>query len=196
MLLSCLHVIVAIAFFRMAVAFFQRGKLEESIRAPQVSGCQRYLELCQAAKFEEKRLVEIRKRRQYRREVDATVQSEQSSEGSFRPQAPRKPIKCYGCGDEGHISRDCPNRGCESESSGRSASQASTKKKAGTRQVKAESATARLDALFPTDAEVRSIRVADKGSSSQCARVQIQGVPAYGIIDTGSDLTIHCRRAV
>ena len=177
---------------REALLFMQmrEGLREEIIRAPQVSGCQRYSELCQAAKFEEKRLVEIRKRRQYRREVDATVQSEQSSEGSFRPQAPRKPIKCYGCGDEGHISRDCPNRGRESESSGRSASQASTKKKAGTRQVTAESATARLDALFPTDAEVRTIRVADKGSSSQCARVQIQGVPAYGIIDTGSDLTI------
>ena len=38
--------------------------------------------------------------------------------------------------------------------------------------------------------DVRQIRVSDKGSRSQCARVQIQGVPAFGIIDSGADITI------
>ncbi len=37
---------------------------------------------------------------------------------------------------------------------------------------------------------VRQIRINDKGSRPQCARVQVQGVPAFGIIDTGADITV------
>ena len=48
-----------------------------------------------------------------------------------------------------------------------------------------------LDLLFSdSDTEVKVIRVSDEGSKSQCAHVQIQGVPAYGIIDTAADITI------
>ena len=48
-----------------------------------------------------------------------------------------------------------------------------------------------LDLLFSdSDTEVKVIRVSDKGSKSQCAHVQVQGVPAYGIIDTAADITI------
>ena len=32
--------------------------------------------------------------------------------------------------------------------------------------------------------------MADKGSITQCVKVQIQGTPAYGLIDTGADITI------
>ena len=38
--------------------------------------------------------------------------------------------------------------------------------------------------------EVRGVRVTDKGSKPQCVRIQIQGVPAHGIIDSGADITI------
>ena len=48
-----------------------------------------------------------------------------------------------------------------------------------------------LDLLFSdSDTEVKVIRVSDEGSKSQCAHVQIQGVPAYGIIDTAADIII------
>ena len=40
------------------------------------------------------------------------------------------------------------------------------------------------------DSEVRVVRVTDGGSVSQCVRLQIQGVPVFGIIDSGADITI------
>ena len=40
------------------------------------------------------------------------------------------------------------------------------------------------------DAVVNQVRVADEGSQAHCARVLIQGVHAYGIIDSGVDITI------
>ena len=33
-------------------------------------------------------------------------------------------------------------------------------------------------------------RLADKGSQPQCVRIQIQGVPAFGILDSGANITI------
>jgi hypothetical protein len=39
-------------------------------------------------------------------------------------------------------------------------------------------------------ADVLLVRVADRGSHPHCANVLIQGVPAYGIIDSGADITI------
>ena len=35
-----------------------------------------------------------------------------------------------------------------------------------------------------------AIRVQDEGSKPRCARVLVQGVPAYGIVDTAADITI------
>lgn len=35
------------------------------------------------------------------------------------------------------------------------------------------------------DSDVRMVRLEDKGSHPMCARVSIQGIPAYGIVDTG-----------
>jgi len=40
------------------------------------------------------------------------------------------------------------------------------------------------------EAEVRIVRVNDKGSIPQCVRVLVQGVPAYGLIDSGTDISI------
>ena len=37
---------------------------------------------------------------------------------------------------------------------------------------------------------MRMVRVADKGSKPQCAKVEVQGVPAYGVLDSGADITI------
>ena len=51
-----------------------------------------------------------------------------------------------------------------------------------------------LDLLFSSDEEsnagVSTVWVQDKGSQPQCARVEIQGVPVYCVIDSGADITI------
>ena len=39
------------------------------------------------------------------------------------------------------------------------------------------------------DTAVRQVQVTDQGSKQQYAEVQLEGVPARGIIDTGSDIT-------
>ena len=50
-----------------------------------------------------------------------------------------------------------------------------------------------LDLLYSSSEEetdLRLVRVDDGGSQIHCAKVQVQGVPAYGIIDSGADTTI------
>ena len=37
---------------------------------------------------------------------------------------------------------------------------------------------------------VRQVRVRDTGSRTQCVKLSVQGVPVYGIIDSGADITI------
>ena len=110
----------------------------------------------------------------------------------------------------GHIARNCPRR--RTESRGHPAEKPRTYEKAKTnekprtfaKQVQAaggqsEDARAKqvdpLDLLYSTsssseESDVRMVRVADQGSHPQCAKVQIQGVPAFGIIDSGADITI------
>ena len=41
-----------------------------------------------------------------------------------------------------------------------------------------------------TDPDICQIRITDGGSQPHCAKVSIQGVPVYGIIDSGADITI------
>ena len=51
-----------------------------------------------------------------------------------------------------------------------------------------------FDLLFSSEDDespnVDLVRLQDGGSQAQCARVGIQGVPAYGVIDNGADITI------
>lgn len=42
-----------------------------------------------------------------------------------------------------------------------------------------------------SDAGVITVWVQDKESQPQCARVEIQGVPVYGVIDSRADITIQ-----
>ena len=42
----------------------------------------------------------------------------------------------------------------------------------------------------PESTDVCTIRIDDRGSMPQCIPVQLQGVPVYGVIDTGADITI------
>ena len=41
-----------------------------------------------------------------------------------------------------------------------------------------------------TPADIRTVLVTDQGSIPQFVQVQVQGVPAYGLIDSGADITI------
>ena len=38
--------------------------------------------------------------------------------------------------------------------------------------------------------QVNTVRITDKGSIPQCVKVQVEGIPAYGLIDSGTDITI------
>ncbi len=40
------------------------------------------------------------------------------------------------------------------------------------------------------DPDIHKVRIGDKGNHSWCAKVDVQGVPMYGIVDSGADITI------
>ena len=41
-----------------------------------------------------------------------------------------------------------------------------------------------------TAVSIKIVRKTDQGSIPQCVWVQVQGVPAYGLVDSGADITI------
>ena len=188
---------------------FQEGLRYSLMKAPAVSGAQTYKELCMAAKNEEKRLEELKKRQEYG-QVNATQvprppkrhQTLPASSRSYsksmpgqqqQQQQPQEAGRCYQCGRTGHYARDCKGR--KSESTGK----VQTQHRTGSKKV--QSMATRQPKFTPQDfllssesegetSEVRAIWVQDKGSHSMCAHVEVQGVPAYGIIDSGADITI------
>ena len=101
----------------------------------------------------------------------------------------------------GHFARDC--RAKWTESGGRIPGKPANTRPTNTKQVTTHPDTRAqeieetnlLDLLYSSsddegDANVRQIRISDQGSHPQCARVLIQGVPVYGIVDSGADITI------
>ena len=174
-----------------------------------------------AARNEEQRKAEIKRRRQYR-VVDAGQDNKeqwtnnlrprprpgisQSSRGVSKPPQPQSTYQassaqegvgpCFQCGNPGHLARNC--RMCKSESQGRSNS-SFRKQTPTTKQVTTSVAgkEATLDpedprAYLPLDSDegdVKLIQVQDKGSQPQCAQVQIGGVPVWGIVDSGADIS-------
>lgn len=104
---------------------FLFAQLQEDLRyslmeSPAVSGATDYQALCLAAKNEEKRQIELKKRRGYRAAPCHTVSKEvfptrnhltssgTSGERSFaKSSRPVKSVKCWHCNREGHIAKDC-----------------------------------------------------------------------------------------
>ena len=95
------------------------------------------------------------------------------------------------CHRTGHLARDCTKR---TENRGRKKEQPSSKQITtgqswGTVTDQADI----LQLLFSDDesgGQVDVIRVPDRGSHPRSAWVDIQGVPVYGVVDSGSDVTI------
>ena len=107
----------------------QEGLCDELMKSSAVSGALAYPELCLAAKNEEQRQAELRRRQEYRKAEQAkndthpppsTSQSMQASGGkggqgkrsTTRPT--RGPWECYTCDSTNHLFKDCRQRGGDS----------------------------------------------------------------------------------
>ena len=130
----------------------QEGLRYDIMEAPAVSGSHDYRELCLASRNEEKRLVELAKRRQYTKSpqqlpprqtpLPPANQMRRDQVERPRPQGPYSrrpdgdrsgaPRRCYNCDQLGHMSWDCPSR--RTESTGRGT--AARSREAGTKQVR------------------------------------------------------------
>lgn len=187
---------------------FQEALRYKLMRAPAVSGSTKYQELCVAAKNEEKRLAELRKRQQYSKSSQQAEKPKPSGDAQKHTRSDRttpapKPAvttsndrptesrKCHYCKKAGHVIRDCRKK--KSDDARRNqhpvAKQVTTKA-----ADQPEESPDPYDLLFSSDTEdeeaVKQIVVTDKGSRAQYARVSVSGVPANGVIDTGADITI------
>ena len=184
------------------------GLSYEIMLCPAVSGSQGYRELSTAAKGEERRLAALKQRQQYSKATNPalTSQSRQSKpmktrqrkqEVSSGSSATPDTRECYICSKIGHFANKCPQR--QQESKGRPTTPAKTKqvhsrnrsrRKKGATQDPAPEELLLSSSEDEQPTQVNTVRIMDQGSVPQCVKVQIQGVPAYGLIDSGADITI------
>ena len=156
----------------------QEGLSYSLIESPSVSGAQSYRELCIAAKKEERRLVELKKKQQYLKAEKPPFESptrkpfQKSSNSTTgnraKPFMNLGPLRCFNCNSPRHLARDC--RKPKTESQGKS-SQKATQELKGAKMIRTRYDTS-------------------KQKQSSCVEVKVEGVPVTGLIDTGSDITI------
>ena len=107
---------------------------------------------------------------------------------------------CYICGEVGHYAKACKKGNKESSGQSQKPKKGSSKQILTTTCVSEEPAKSQttssdpLSYLYSSDSDggerVGTVRVADLGSKPQFASVQVQGVSATGVVDTGADITI------
>ena len=185
----------------------QEGLRHELMRSPSVSGALTYKELVMAAKNEEKRQSELKKRQQYlqpsKSQASGTAPAKKSTFAKSdhpKPQPSQdhiSKIRCHNCRKIGHMKKDCPYK---TESTGNKQHANKNPPSTSAKQVTADGAGQDvasdnpLDYLYSDSDEekqaVKTVRVNDTGSIPQCAKVLVEGVPAYGIVDSAADITI------
>ena len=183
------------------------------MRGPSVSGARNYQELCVAAKGEEHWLAALQQRQQLKAPSELSSRSKKSEVGWTQPNEPSqettssstsKPapprassetqLICYNCGKPGHMAKTCRQK--KQESKGPSHSKPGQSKQVRSGKQDNQQQTVTPENLLYSDsddeegANACAVHVQDGGSSSQRVKVQVQGVPAYGLIDTGADITI------
>ena len=193
------------------------GQLQEGLgyalmESPAVSGATGYQSLCVAAKNEERRQAALKKRKQYQSTTGGGGPAQSNPDaklpgggGMLAPERRGPPTRrCWNCDTIGHLAKDCRRPKRESFGS------ASSQKTPHTRLVHSgnsdmgppASDSASVPPLVEDDplryllsdseeeAGVNQVRVTDKGSAHQQVKVLVAGVPLFGVVDTGADVTI------
>ena len=174
----------------------KEGLLYRLVESPAVSGARSYTELCLAAKNEERRQAELEKRKQYSRisRPPLVPNPTSKSQGPVSTEQTEETRRCYNCGEPGHLASSCRSR-APSESKG------SRKTKTRGVHTSSQEATPHTTSLTdplsllspdtPDESELcQQVTIVDQGSQSMCVPLQVEGVPAYGLVDTGADITI------
>ena len=126
----------------------------------------------------------------------------QGTRRTLTEQRPQEAKRCYICNSLDHLAKQCRASKTESNSDGKQRN--NQYKPAAAKKVETNSSDVPetknwgaesnlMDLLYSSDSEsgnVNAIRVQDEGSKPRCARVLVQGVPAYGIVDTAAVITI------
>ena len=179
------------------------GQLQEGLRydllkSPAVSGARTYQELCISARSEERRQSELLKRQQYHQQQSSIKPLKKpgdrdelqtgkgaSSNSKQQSQGMNKSRHCWNCDRAGHFAKDCklPKR----ESVG------PTDKSSRTKMVKSgdlDDPSSYLQSDSDESLDVKVVHVTDRGSEPKCVQVAIGGVPCFGIVDSGADISI------
>ena len=183
-----------------------------------MSGATSYTTLCVAAKNEERRMTELRRGHQYSKPpTKPPVKQQNKDKASDNKPKPTKVDVSRNrnssiCDKLGHFARDCPQgrerakvlaHAPKDDKSTKPGSVTNRRVYSDTDESPGEAPAGVPDPLdlllSDSDGEsgVWRIELNDTGSEPKCAPVQVQGVPAKGIIDSGSEITIvgaHLRR--
>ena len=186
----------------------QAGLKLALMECPAVSGSLSYKQLCVAAKQEENRLIELKRRRlhqerqvrnlevRYMSHRQPVVQSGEDSD-STDTSSGKPPRECYVCGKTDHLAKQCRQRKGESTQTdnkkpkkARETITATTKSVRSTNMPDVSDLMNFLCSDSDTDGSINVVQIEDQGSRLRKVKVEIAGVPAVGLVDTGADITI------